>query len=108
MTRDQEVVEVPREHKEKSLTFGSHAHLKKSILLGQQDCGYGVERILNGPISQGSYKYIVGAIDELKLAEYFDFYYDDFEFKGTEMLYNYFSLIQYESYNTSWVPKDMW
>lgn len=109
MTKKQEGVEVPRRHRKQSAaSSGTDAHLKKSVLLGQQNCGYGVERILNGPISQGSFAYMTGAIDYLKLAEYFDLYYDDFEFKDRDMLYNYFSLVQYDSYNTSWVPKTLW
>jgi len=35
----------------------------------------------------------------------FDAHYDDFEFKGRDTLYNYFSELDYEAWNTTLIPK---
>ena len=37
----------------------------------------------------------------------FDAHYDDFEFKGRESIYNYFSILDYKGWNTTILPKNM-
>jgi hypothetical protein len=44
------------------------------------------------------------AVDYL-IPAIFDAHYDDFEFKGREMLYNYYSLLEYDGWNTTLLPE---
>jgi len=37
----------------------------------------------------------------------FDAHYDDFTFKGREVLYNYYSMIEYEAWNTTLFPEKL-
>ena len=66
----------------------------------------GVERVINGPVDMIQNNIINMAVDNL-IPAIFDAHYDDFEFKGREMIYNYYSILDWEGLNTTILPKYM-
>ena len=66
----------------------------------------GVDRIVNGPVDTIQNDIINLFVDTL-IPAIFDAHYDDFEFKGRDSIFNYFSLLDYEGWNTTIIPKEI-